>query len=51
VSPVGRDGDGFAPSIMHRHLDEVEHAGTDLANPLRDAGTGGCRGSPAPAAW
>ncbi|HET9169818.1 MAG TPA: hypothetical protein VFN97_10285, partial [Actinospica sp.] len=37
MSPVGRDGDVFAPSITHRHLDEVEHAGTDLTNPLRDA--------------
>jgi glucose-6-phosphate 1-dehydrogenase len=33
----GKDGDVFQPSITHRHLAEVEHAGTDLANPLRDA--------------
>jgi glucose-6-phosphate 1-dehydrogenase len=37
VSPVGRDGDVFTPSITHRHLDQSEHEGTDLANPLRDA--------------
>ena len=37
MSPVGKDGDSFGKSITSRHLDEVQHLGTDLANPLRDA--------------
>jgi glucose-6-phosphate 1-dehydrogenase len=37
VAAAASAKDGFNPSIAHRQMNAQEHAGTDWANPLRDA--------------